>query len=87
MSYTTLPSVPQIHPLFESIRMQVMTNKGRFVITAGDDCTARVWDLHADMNADVHCHSTRVRAVSVITVQHTLPGVQARVSKPGKVSQ
>jgi WD40 repeat protein len=45
--------------------IQVMTNKGRFVVTASDDCTARVWDLHADMSTHaVDCHTSRIRAVS-----------------------
>jgi len=58
------PSFSLTHPNLGHPHVQVMTNKGRFVITASDDCTARVWDLHANTSiSKVDSHTARVRGV------------------------
>ena len=44
--------------------LQVVTGKGRFVVTASDDCTARVWDLSAAGHVPKQAeHEGRVKLV------------------------
>eukprot|EP00198_Chlamydomonas_reinhardtii_P009934 XP_001699271.1 predicted protein [Chlamydomonas reinhardtii] len=56
------------------VRAVVLTQRGRFAVTAGEDGTARVWDLAAEALVAPPCHSGRVTALS------TLPDGQLVVS-------
>ncbi len=43
----------------------VLTGGGRFAVTAGEDCTARVWDLgNVSALEQVQGHAARITAVS-----------------------
>jgi WD40 repeat protein len=47
----------------DAIRSVVLTNQGRFVVTASDDCTVRVWDTQAPNLHKTEQHDGRVKQV------------------------